>query len=634
MNPGRNSRGAMAIVLLLLPMCLTSIWAIYLYKTGRMPLTGDEPHYLLIADSISRDGDLDVRNNYEEDAARPRRKRVLNVDDWRRHQWGHLFQNGDALYGKHEPGLPLVLALPYRFFGTAGAKFGMIFLIGLSPFLFFWIARRIVGGAGWAVLIALSLSLGLPVSLASIHIYVDMLAGLLILLAVECLYRIYTAKADQRTGWLLCLMVLALSALPWLKIVFALPAAVCTCAAVAVQLRRDANGQAMRKAAVSALPGVSILLFLVYLKLLFGRFGHPNARVVEINWLVVYVFLRLHLDVFRGVMMQQPLLFAGVTGFAVLLRKEWRFAVFLLVLYLSAIGPHAANVTAHGFAPMGRYAWSTYPLWIFPICALFATFSRRERVVFAALCGVVLGVQFLRVFSWAPNPLMTYYPLNLPSAFSRYTDYVPNFYSELSNLPGVIAAWVALVLFMAAWGFFWKQRAGRAFSFVAPAYFIAMLFFLHSNEPDVRKKVWEAETMSMETAQVSPEKCDVADEAASGGQARRCSPEQTGGKPFCLVYTPGLNLAEGNTYRADFYLKTAKTGSRTCVAILDIAEGRRSTGLARRLLAEKDFDAPLAYQPFSFTLSPSQPLERVQFRVFYPGLTAVWVDRIEVTLVD
>ncbi|MCX5771331.1 MAG: hypothetical protein NTZ09_13835 [Candidatus Hydrogenedentes bacterium] len=146
-------------LLLLGPMCLTLLWASYLYRVGRMPLTGDEPHYLLIADSIVRDGDLNVRNNYENDATRSGDERILRVDDWREHTV-HLYGRADALYGKHEPGLSLLLAIPYALYGIAGAKYAMVILIGLTPFLFFWVARRIVDHTGWALAIALSLSLG------------------------------------------------------------------------------------------------------------------------------------------------------------------------------------------------------------------------------------------------------------------------------------------------------------------------------------------------------------------------------------------------------------------------------------------------------------------------------------------
>ena len=43
---------------------LTAWWT----ASDLVPITGDEPHYLIIAASLLRDGDLDVRNNYEHNA--------------------------------------------------------------------------------------------------------------------------------------------------------------------------------------------------------------------------------------------------------------------------------------------------------------------------------------------------------------------------------------------------------------------------------------------------------------------------------------------------------------------------------------------------------------------------------------
>ncbi|EMO30401.1 hypothetical protein LEP1GSC170_2804 [Leptospira interrogans serovar Bataviae str. HAI135] len=36
-------------------------------KEKKIPITGDEPHYLMISESILKDWDFDLKNNYEED---------------------------------------------------------------------------------------------------------------------------------------------------------------------------------------------------------------------------------------------------------------------------------------------------------------------------------------------------------------------------------------------------------------------------------------------------------------------------------------------------------------------------------------------------------------------------------------
>lgn len=52
----------------------------YCSHAGFLTNTGDEPHYVMIAESIGRDGDLKVLNNYEEHA-RSRELRDRPPDD-------------------------------------------------------------------------------------------------------------------------------------------------------------------------------------------------------------------------------------------------------------------------------------------------------------------------------------------------------------------------------------------------------------------------------------------------------------------------------------------------------------------------------------------------------------------------
>ena len=47
---------------------LTALLAFWWSTTDRISLTGDEPHYLMVTASVLRDGDLDLANNYAEDA--------------------------------------------------------------------------------------------------------------------------------------------------------------------------------------------------------------------------------------------------------------------------------------------------------------------------------------------------------------------------------------------------------------------------------------------------------------------------------------------------------------------------------------------------------------------------------------
>ncbi|MBI4671372.1 MAG: hypothetical protein HY741_06845 [Chloroflexi bacterium] len=78
------------------------------------PLIGDEPHILLIADSIVRDHDVNLINNYAEETPVSMAMGVrLDPNDK-----GHLI-DGISISGI---GLPLLLGIPYALGGVFGAK--------------------------------------------------------------------------------------------------------------------------------------------------------------------------------------------------------------------------------------------------------------------------------------------------------------------------------------------------------------------------------------------------------------------------------------------------------------------------------------------------------------------------------
>src|SRR5688572_1195567 len=96
---------------------------------GFYPISGDEPHYLLIADSLSRDRDLLVANNYRSETPvhQATKANLSDPVDISRHT-----RNGFSVHGL---GLPLILVIPYSLAGVIGAKVALALLAGLFPFV-------------------------------------------------------------------------------------------------------------------------------------------------------------------------------------------------------------------------------------------------------------------------------------------------------------------------------------------------------------------------------------------------------------------------------------------------------------------------------------------------------------------
>lgn len=87
------------------------------------PLTGDEPHYLLITKSLIQDGDINLRNNYQNKDYLEFYPGPLNV---------HAFpgkKGREYLYSQHFPGLS-VLLLP---FFILGEKMGLLVFMTRFP---------------------------------------------------------------------------------------------------------------------------------------------------------------------------------------------------------------------------------------------------------------------------------------------------------------------------------------------------------------------------------------------------------------------------------------------------------------------------------------------------------------------
>jgi len=95
------------------------------FTRGVWLLTGDEPHYIIVAKSIIEDMDVKLANNYVNDP-------IWSGLDW------HTVQGVDGYYSSHGIGLPLLLT-PFYYFG--GVFLSQVFLSFLSALLVMYIYK-------------------------------------------------------------------------------------------------------------------------------------------------------------------------------------------------------------------------------------------------------------------------------------------------------------------------------------------------------------------------------------------------------------------------------------------------------------------------------------------------------------
>ena len=126
------SRGIVILWLLALTIYGSAYQAQFAW--GERPIyhiTGDEPHYLTIATSLIRDGDLEIFNNYRDKDYLP--FYPWHLGDPRDPEDMHaLYGTGGNLYSKHSIGLPLLI-IPAMWLGGHSLAIG--FMMALSALL-------------------------------------------------------------------------------------------------------------------------------------------------------------------------------------------------------------------------------------------------------------------------------------------------------------------------------------------------------------------------------------------------------------------------------------------------------------------------------------------------------------------
>lgn len=170
---------------------------------------GDEPHYLLAAESIVSDGDVDVRNQRAERAWR----------DWYPYELElHGKATGGRLNEPHGIGYPLLIAPVYAVAGPKGVEVFMALVAALAFLLAAALARRLVPEP-WATGGVAAVALSAPAVAYGATVYPELTAGAL--LAGAALLALRVRERPSLREALLAATLVAL--LPWLGTKYLIP---------------------------------------------------------------------------------------------------------------------------------------------------------------------------------------------------------------------------------------------------------------------------------------------------------------------------------------------------------------------------------------------------------------------------
>lgn len=378
-------RGAVVIFVVSALVFAAAAWRLVGAKVSP---SGDEPHYLVITQSLLRDRDLRIENNHQRGDYREYFAAPLRPD--------YLTRGLDGqIYSVHPVGLP-VLVLPAFAIGGYPAVVAMLVLMAALAAALAWQWMRDLSGSSAAATFAwASVALTAPYLLNSFTVFPEIPAALALMIAI--------AWRPSSTHPLVCFARgLAIAALPWLSTKYVPMAAVVGLVWI-YRLRFRIGRETL---ALVAPVVVSLAGWFAFFHAFWGTFA-PSAPYGSQDTLTLRNLAHglpgLLFDQEYGVVFVAPVLALALLGLA----RMWRggadarrhaieFALILCALILT-VG--AYHVWWGGTASPGRPVASAVLLFGPPIAAFYAGASRRTRVVAHAMLAVSLAVSLAMVFA-------------------------------------------------------------------------------------------------------------------------------------------------------------------------------------------------------------------------------------------
>lgn len=342
-------------------------------------ITGDEPFYLLTTESLLRDGDLDLNNQYEG-------RRYESFFDHPDGLWKQSVPAADGrLLSPHDPGLSWLVLPGFALDGLRGVKFELLFIAALTFALTYVFVARVTGDSLWSWLATLGIGLSPTAFVYSSAIYPEMPAALL---AVTSL--LFLTSGRLGLGKVAAVAV-SCSALAWLGAKY-------------VPLAALLGAYAMIKttpAARWAFASVTAVSAAGYLWFHMQTYGGPTpysvnviydgasaAQMVDAHLAFRDRFYRLwgiFLDRHFGLARWAPVLLPTAPALVLLLRKDGHFLLpASLIACQLGIAVFAA-ITMMGWWFPGRTLVTVLPLFVLPLALLLARAGPKQRVLLIAL---------------------------------------------------------------------------------------------------------------------------------------------------------------------------------------------------------------------------------------------------------
>lgn len=410
------------ILLLYLVAALTTLHA---WQSAGFTLTGDEPHYLVIARGILVDHTLEQTVPYREAFAQGLFFGGASTEPPTPANT-HAYLGPNGLFNIHNVGLPLLIALPYGALGVVGVKVFLVLVGGVALILLWKISgvfvRPVEGGravVGRTVVRAVTVGavgLGMPLLPGANQVFPDIPAGVLCLVG---LYGVLTV-VRRPLVWREVLTGIAVGYLPLLQIKFALPALVLVVSLAVAIVRRETAGappqgahqegaqqerrgnlrgaglaRGLRRAAAVVVPFVVLLgiLFDYNLYAFSNLTGPYDSGAFEVGPAALMSFEGLVIDQNQGLLFQSPIAFAGLIGAGLMFARRRCFTLAWVLVLLALLVPNALLANEYGgYSLNGRFQWPA--ALVFAVATIFALgrLAAARPLAWAVVSAVGLAV--------------------------------------------------------------------------------------------------------------------------------------------------------------------------------------------------------------------------------------------------
>jgi hypothetical protein len=399
----RDRRAALTLAAVLLVPYL----ALMPYHNSVIPTASDEPHYLIIMQSLVFDRDLDLTNQYESEAYREfYPDRLPDI---------HAIQVGPWQYPIRDLGLPLIAALPFAIGGRAGVV-ALMSLVGVLLAAQLYLACRDLRIAHRPAFLGTALACAThPVLTYTTQIYPELLAALMFVTAARLL-----RAGRAATPLALAVASLCIGVLPWLStraafISVGVGLVIAYCALRPFAMPAASSARRAIRFVAAALPFVALVVGLSTVNwLLFGRFMPGAGYYLVSDQQPILTFaphvgtLGLLFDRTFGLIPRAPVYLVAAIG-VVLWRQATPMLAALFLGWLAAF-VYVASLAfwwADG-GPPSRYLVAGLPLVIVLLAAGLERLESVRATVWRAVVAALAAVSVFIAYVYAVLPNIRY----------------------------------------------------------------------------------------------------------------------------------------------------------------------------------------------------------------------------------